>query len=165
MLRQGEIKSRLPVEYIQANDVPYPAKGRVIFVNREVTAGTGTIQLAAAFPNEHAILRPGGFGRVRVQTRTAKNALLVPQPAVIEVQSQYQVIVVGADNKATVRTIKVGDRFGPDWIVTDGLNTGERVVVEGIQKVQTFAAQSPDMAKEGVPVTVKPYVPNSGGID
>jgi len=165
MLRQREIKSRLPVEYIQANDVPYPAKGKVIFVNREVTAGTGTIQLAAAFPNKYAILRPGGFGRVRVQTSTAKNALLVPQPSVIEVQSQYQVIVVGADNKAMVRAIKVGDRFGPDWIVTDGLNTGERVVVEGIQKIQTFAAQSPDMAKAGVPVTVKPYVPNSGGID
>jgi membrane fusion protein (multidrug efflux system) len=165
VLRRGEIKGKLPVEYIQANDTPYPAKGKLIFVNREVTAGTGTIQLAAAFPNKDAILRPGGFGRVRVQTSTAKNALLVPQPSVIEVQSQYQAIVVGPDNKAMVRAIKVGERVGPNWIVTDGLNSGERVVVEGIQKVQTFAAQSPGMAKEGVPVTVKPYVPNSGGID
>ena len=164
VLHRGEVREGRPVEYIQANDVLYPGKGRIIFVNREVTAGTGTIQLAAAFPNKDAILRPGGFGRVRVQTSTAKNALLVPQPSVIEVQSQYQVIVVGPENKAMVRAIKVGDRVGPNWIVTDGLKPDERVVVEGIQKVQTFAAQSSEMAKEGVPVTVRPYVPKAGGI-
>ena len=62
----------MPAEYIQANDVSYPSKGSIIFVNREITAGTGTIQLAAAFPNKDAILRPGGFGRVRVQTSPTK---------------------------------------------------------------------------------------------
>jgi len=164
LLHRGKVRGRRPVEYIQANDVRYPEQGEIIFVNREITAGTGTIQLAAAFPNKDAILRPGGFGRVRVQTSTAKNALLVPQPSVIEVQSQYQVIVVGPENKAVVRPIKVGDRVGPNWIVTEGLKANERVVVDGIQKVQTFAAQSPEMAKEGVPVTVKPYTPNAGGI-
>lgn len=165
ILREVEAKERIPVEYIQANDVVYPLKGNIIFVNRQITAGTGTIQLAAAFPNKGAILRPGGFGRVRVQTSTAKDALLVPQPAVIEVQSQYQVVVVGADNKASVRSVKVGDRVGPNWVITEGLKPGERVVVEGIQKVQTFAAQSPELAKEGVPVTVKPYAPAAGGSD
>ncbi len=155
----GEIIAEaLPVEFIQANDVAYPLTGKVIFVNREITAGTGTIQLAAAFPNKEAILRPGGFGRVRLQTGAIKNALLIPQPAVIEVQSQYQTIVVGADNKATIRPIKVGDRLGPNWIVTEGLKPGERVVVEGIQKVQAFAAQTPEMAKQGIPVAPKPYV-------
>jgi membrane fusion protein, multidrug efflux system len=164
VLRGGEVR-KVPVEYIQANDVRYSPKGNIIFVNREVTAGTGTIQLAASFPNKDAILRPGGFGRVRVQTNTARNALLVPQPAVIEVQSQYQVIVVGPDNKAMIRPIKVGDRVGPDWIVSEGVQAGERVVVDGIQKVQTFAAQFPEMAKQGVPVTAKAYVRNAGGID
>jgi RND family efflux transporter MFP subunit len=154
---------RVPVEYIQANDVPYPFKGKVIFVNREIAAGTGTIQLAAAFPNPNAILRPGGFGRVRVQTGTSKNAMLVPQASVIEVQSQYQIIVVSPDNKATVRPVKVGDRVGSKWIITEGLKPGEKVVVEGIQKVQTFAAQSPELAKEGIPVTPKPYVAELDG--
>jgi RND family efflux transporter MFP subunit len=162
-LQKSVIKSPLSVEYIQANDVPYPFKGHIIFVNREITGGTGTIQLAAAFTNKDAILRPGGFGRVRVQTSTAKDALLVPQPAVIEVQSQYQVIVVGSDNKATVRPVKVGDRVGPNWIITEGLKPGERVVVEGIQKIQTLAAQAPESAKEGIPVTPKPYAPSAGG--
>jgi RND family efflux transporter MFP subunit len=163
VLSRGVIKGNLPVEYIQANDVAYPFKGNIIFVNREITAGTGTIQLAAAFPNKDAILRPGGFGRVRVQTGTTRNALLVPQPAVNEVQSQYQLFVVGPDSKATVRPVKVGDRVGPDWIITEGLKTGERVVVEGIQKVQTLAAQSPELAKQGIPVTPKPYAASAGG--
>jgi len=163
VLQRGAIKSNLPVEYIQANDVPYPLKGTVIFVNREITGGTGTIQLAAAFPNKDAILRPGGFGRVRVQTGTLKNALLVPQPAVSEVQSQYQLFVVAADNKALVRPVKVGDRVGPNWIITGGVKPGERVIVEGIQRVQTFAAQAPDLAKQGVPVVPKPYAASAGG--
>jgi membrane fusion protein (multidrug efflux system) len=152
------VKGNVPVEYIQANDVAYPLKGNIIFVNREIAAGTGTIQLAAAFPNRDGILRPGGFGRVRVQTDTAKDALLVPQASVIEVQSQYQVIVVGPDNKAVVRPVKMGERVGTSWIVTQGLNAGERVVVEGIQKVQTAAAQAPESGKQGIPVNPKEYV-------
>jgi len=162
-LLQGGLKGGVSAEYVQANDVPYPLMGSLIFVNREVTTGTGTIQLAAAFPNKDAILRPGGYGKVRVKTGTAMNAIVVPQPAVIEVQSEYQVIVVGTDNKAVVRPIKVGDRVGPNWIITEGLKPGERVVVEGMQRVQTFAAQSPEMAKEGVPVTTRPYTAAAGG--
>jgi RND family efflux transporter MFP subunit len=158
VLTRGNVTTPVSVEYLQANDAPYPFKGKIIFVNREITAGTGTIQLAAAFPNKDAILRPGGFGRVRVQTTTAKDALLIPQAAVIEVQSQYQVIVVGSDNKATIRPVKMGDRVDTNWIVAEGLKPGERVVVEGIQRVQTFAAQAPQLVKEGIPVSPKPYV-------
>ena len=161
ILTRGKVSTPVSVEFLQANDVPYPFKGRVIFVNREITGGTGTIQLAAAFPNKDAILRPGGFGRVRVQTTTAKDALLIPQAAVIEVQSQYQVIVVSADNKATIRPVKLGDRVGTNWIVTQGLESGERVVVDGIQKVQTLAAQTPQSVKDGISVTPKPYVARS----
>jgi len=163
VLEKHPSSAPVPVEYIQANDLPYPFKGNLIFINREISAGTGTIQMAAAFPNHDAILRPGGFGRVRVQTGTSRNAMLVPQAAVIEVQSQYQLIVVSPDNKATVRPVKVGDRVGSKWIVTEGLRPGEKVVVEGIQKVQTFAAQSPQSAKEGIPVTPKPYVAELDG--
>jgi membrane fusion protein (multidrug efflux system) len=161
VLRKGEVDSNLPVEFIQANDETYPEKGRIIFVNREITAGTGTIQLAAAFPNKEAILRPGGFGRVRVQTGINRDALLVPQPAVIEVQSQYQVIVVTPDNKAIIRPVKVGDRVEGNWIITEGLKEGDRVVVEGIQRVQTAAAQ----LHGAVPVTPQPFVTSQGGGD
>lgn len=149
------------VDFIQANDIPYPAKGKMIYVNRQIGTGTGTIQMAAALPNPDAVLRPGGYGRIRIKAGDDKDALVVPQPAVIEVQSQYQIIVVTPENKAVFRPIKVGDRVGADWVVTEGLKPGERVVVEGIQKVQMFAAAAPQLAKEGIPVAPAPYVPAS----
>ncbi len=151
-----------PIEFIQANDVPYPQKGKLIYVNRQVGTQTGTIQMAAEFPNSDASLRPGGFGRVRIQVGDNKNALLVPQAAVIEVQSLYQLIVVSPENKATFRPVKVGDRVGVNWIITEGLNPGERVVVEGILKIQQFAAAKPELAREGIPVVPKPYVAAAG---
>jgi membrane fusion protein, multidrug efflux system len=158
LLRSGK-PGNTPVTYIQANGEDYPRTGRVIQVNRQVATGTGTIQVTAEFPNADAILRPGGFGRVRIQTGDNQNALLVPQPAVIEVQSLYQVIVVSSDNKATFRPVKVGDRVGPNWIITDGLKPGERVVAEGILKIQQAAAAAPQLMKEGgIPVSPKPYV-------
>jgi membrane fusion protein (multidrug efflux system) len=158
---RGGSRQSIPrdIEYIQANDISYPERGSIIFVNRQIGTQTGTIQMAAAFPNPEAALRPGGFGRVRIRTGTAKDALLVPQPAVIEVQSQYMVVVLTPDNKAKFQPVKMGDRVGPNWIVTEGLKPGERVVVEGIQRVQMFAAAAPEMAKEGVPVVAKPYTP------
>jgi RND family efflux transporter MFP subunit len=157
------LKSRT-VEFLQANDTPFPRKGTIIYVNRQVGTQTGTIQMAAEFVNPDATLRPGGFGRVRIRIGDNKQALLVPQASVIEVQSQYQLIVVTPDNKAKVRPVKVGERVGTNWIISDGLKAGERVVVEGIQRVQTVAAQAPELAKEGVPVVPKPYAaPTAGG--
>jgi membrane fusion protein (multidrug efflux system) len=157
----GKISStalkKSPVEFIQANDVPYPRKGTIIYVNRQVGTQTGTIQMAAEFPNPEAVLRPGGYGRARVRIGESNHALLVPQASVIEVQSQYQILVVTPENKAKVRPVKVGDRVGTNWIISEGLKAGDRVVVEGIQKVQTFAAQVPEMAKDGVPVVPKAY--------
>ena len=126
----------LAVEFIQANEVPYPRAGKIILVNRDVNLQTGTIQFAAEFSNPQAILRPGGYGRVRIKTSDTPNALLVPQVAVIEVQSAYQVAVVSPDNKVSFRPVKVGDRVGSDWVITDGLKPGEKVVTEGFQKVR-----------------------------
>ncbi len=161
----GASKNSTPsnIEFIQANNVTFPNKGKVILVNRQVAGQTGTIQLVAAFENKEGILRPGGFGRVRILTGDNKNALLVPQAAVIEVQSQYQLIVLTPENRAQFRPVKVGDRVGPNWIITEGVKPGERVVVEGIQKVQMAAAQAPELAKDGVPVAPKPYVAASAG--
>jgi len=156
VLRSATVNVQVPVEFITADEKPYPLRGNIIFVNRQITAGTGTIQLAAAFPNKDAILRPGGFGRVRIRTSTRDNALLVPQKAVIQVQTDYQVVVLTPENRAQFRPVKVGDRIGPDWVITEGLKPGEKVVVEGYAKVQQ-AAQNPEFAKAGVPVVAKPY--------
>jgi membrane fusion protein (multidrug efflux system) len=136
------------LEFIQADGTTYPHKGRIVLVNREITSQTGTIQLAAEFPNANATLRPGGFGRVRFQTGANEGAMLVPQAAVIEVQSMYRVAVVDADNKAAFRIVKVGDRVGTDWIITEGLKPGEKVIVQGFMKVG-----------EGTPVRTKPFAP------
>jgi membrane fusion protein, multidrug efflux system len=146
VMRNASRGYAVPVEYIQANEVTYPNKGRIILVNREVSSQTGTIQIAAEFPNAQALLRPGGFGRVRIKTGDNTAALLIPQSAVIEVQSTYQVVVVGSDNKATFRAVKVGDRVGKLWVITDGLKPGEMVVTQGFMKVRdgmTVNAKSP----------------------
>lgn len=135
------------VEFIQANGLTYPQKGRIILVNREIASQTGTIQLVAEFPNKMTVLRPGGFGRVRFQTGMNDGALLVPQVAVIEVQSIYQVAVVGGDNKVNFRVVKVGNRVGTDWIIKDGLKPGEQVVVQGFMRL-----------RDGVQVNPKPFV-------
>ena len=133
----GAAKGRaLPVEYIQADETVYHSVGRVILANREVSSQTGTIQFSADFANPKDTLRPGGFGRVRIKTGELKDALLVPQEAVIEVQSAFQVVVVGADNKASFRPVKVGDKVGNNWVITEGLKQGEKVVAEGFQKVR-----------------------------
>jgi membrane fusion protein (multidrug efflux system) len=135
------------VEFIQANDETYPMKGQIILVNRQINSSTGTIQMAAEFPNKDAVLRPGGFGRVRIETGVTKGALLVPQAAVIEVQSMYSMAVVGDDNKVSFRQVKVGPRVGTNWVILDGLKPGDRVVVDGFMKV-----------RDGMQVTPKPYV-------
>jgi len=136
----------LPIEFIQANGVVFPAKGKIMLVNREIASSTGTIQIAAEFANKDGILRPGGFGTVRVETGTSRNALLVPQAAVIEVQSMYQIVVVTPDNRAEFRPVKVGERIGTNWIITEGLKPREKIIVQGFMKV-----------RQGTPVTPKPY--------
>jgi membrane fusion protein, multidrug efflux system len=137
----------LPIEFIQTNGIAFPARGKIVLVNREIASQTGTIQIAAEFPNKDGILRPGGFGNVRIETGTTEHALLVPQAAVIEVQSMYQVVVVSPENKAMFRPVKVGERVGPNWIITEGLKPGEKIIVQGFMKV-----------RQGTPVTPKPYV-------
>ena len=96
---------------------------------------------------------------MRIQSGLNRNALLVPQRAVIEVQSNYMVLVLGSDHKARFRPVKMGERVGPNWIVSEGLQPGEQVVVEGTERVQMFAAAVPQLAKEGIPVAAKPYTP------
>ena len=147
--REAE-ERRLPIELILADGTTYEHEGRVEFANRQVDQNTGTIRIAALFPNPGNILRPGGYGQVRAITRIQGGALLLPQRAVSEVQGSYQVAVLDSENKVSVRNVKVSDRVGNMWIIADGLKPGERVIAEGVQKVapgvqvnpKPFAAQS-----------------------
>src|SRR5467141_2989479 len=126
----------LHLELILADGSSYPREGTFYFADRQVNQSTGAIRIAGLFPNTGNILRPGGYGRVRTAVRVQKGALLVPQRAVLELQGSYQVAVVDGENKVSVRTVQVGDRVGTQWIVAEGLKQGERVVVEGVQKVR-----------------------------
>ena len=135
----------LRIELVLADGSTYPHLGSFDFADRQVDVSTGTIRIAALFPNPNNILRPGGYARVRVFIQVQHDALLVPQRAVSELQGGYQVAVVGGDNKVTVRTVTVGDRVGSRWIIAEGLNPGERVVAEGVQKVRTGATVKPTL--------------------
>jgi RND family efflux transporter MFP subunit len=97
----------------------------------------------AEFANPNALLRPGQFGRVRLAATTAENALLVPQKAVSELQSAKVVYVVGPDNKVQIRSVTLGDRVGQNYIITEGLKAGDRVITEGLQKVRPGAVVQP----------------------
>ncbi len=133
------------LDLILADGSTYPRKGKFYAADRQVDIQTGAIRLAALFPNPDNVLRPGQFGRVRFISYTRAGALLVPQKAVIELQGSYQVAVVGNDNKVTLKTLKVGERTGAMWIVDEGLKSGERVVVEGVQKVRDSMLVKPTL--------------------
>ncbi len=145
-VERAAARAKLDIQMILANGETYPHKGHSFFVDREVNVGTGSLRAECLFPNPGNILRPGQFGRVRIVTRTKENALLVPQRAVTELQGSYQVAVVGSDNKAEIRPIKVAERVGTEWIIEQGLKPGERVVAEGIQRV-----------RQGMTVTPTPF--------
>ena len=134
-------------ELVLGDNSVYPYKGEFYAMDRQVDVRTGTVRVAALFPNPNYPLRPGEFVRVLVTIGTKKGALLVPQRAVTEVQGSFQLAVVRVDNHVEIRTVKAGDRFGSLWVIDEGLKPGERIVVEGIQKV-----------KQGMTVIPKPFV-------
>ncbi len=130
-------------EMILADGSRYPYKGRLYAINRQVEAKTGTLQMEAIFPNPGNLLRPGQFVRVIVTTGIRKNALLVPQRAVIELQGMYQVAIVRPDRRIELRRVRVGEQIGDRWIIDEGVESGETVVAEGVQKVREGALVSP----------------------
>jgi len=134
---------KLDLELVLADGRNYPIHGKFFVAGREMDQKTGAIKLVGIFPNPGNLLRPGQYGRVRSVTRNQAAALLVPQRAVTELQGSYQVAVVGADNKVELRTVKVGARVGPMWIIESGLKPGERVVAEGTQKVRSGTVVNP----------------------
>jgi len=141
-----QILSPLVWELELTNGAIYGEKGRFYAMDRQVNIQTGTILLQIKFANPGRILRPGGFGNVRTVARLEKNALLVPQRAVTDIQGKYLIAVVGEDNKVSIRPVNVGEKVGTMWVITGGLHPGDRVVAEGTQKVQ-----------EGLLVNPKPF--------
>src|SRR5882672_7983070 len=133
------------LELILTDGSIHPQKGKILLADRQVDPGTGTIRIVAAFPNPGNILRPGQYGRVRVETSTKKDALLLPQSAVVYLQGSYQVAVVGGDHKVIMRAVKPGATVGTMWVIDEGLKPGEQVVVGGLQQI-----------REGTLVTPKP---------
>ena len=136
----------MSLELILADGSTYPQTGKLFAADNQVDVRTGSIRIAALFPNPKGILRPGQFARIRVRSEVRHNAVLVPQRAVIELQGTYQVAIVGPDNKVHIQPLQMGRRVDHEWIVDRGLKPGERIVVEGVQKVQ-----------EGAPVNPKPW--------
>jgi membrane fusion protein, multidrug efflux system len=131
-----EDKRHLRLQLILANGLVYPHEGQTTLVDRQVDVKTGTLRVQGLFPNPGNVLRPGQYARVRTIIATRRGALLVPQKAVSELQGNYQVAVVGSDNKVQIRPVKVGEQVGTEWIIEQGLKPGERVVAEGVQKVR-----------------------------
>lgn len=134
---------QLELELILADGVVYPYKGKFYFADRQVDVRTGAIRLVGLFPNPDNILRPGQYGRVRTSTRTLQGALLVPQQAVIDLQGTHQLAVVDSSNRVSIRRVKLGETVGRNWIVREGLQPREQVIVEGLQKVRPGLVVNP----------------------
>jgi membrane fusion protein (multidrug efflux system) len=134
------------IELILADGSTFSQKAKLQSVDRQVQASTGTILVTALVENPGCILRPGFYARARIVADVLKDAVVVPQRAVAEVQGAYQLGIVGADGKAEIRPVKVGARTGSDWVISSGLKPGEKVVVEGLQKIRS-----------GSPVAAKPW--------
>jgi len=145
--RRSKQVGKVALDLILSDGSTYPYKGEVAFADRQVDVRTGTIRVAATFPNPRNLLRPGMFSRVRAEMGIRKAAPVIPQRAVSEVQGRYLVAVVSPENKVAIKPVKVGQWFGQLWVIDEGLKVGEKVVAEGTQKV-----------RDGMVVSPKPFV-------
>jgi membrane fusion protein (multidrug efflux system) len=150
--RQRYINS-LEFELILGDGKVYPQKGKFYALDRNLDTKTGAIRYEVTFPNAGNNLRPGQFGKVRFVADMKQGAMVIPQEAVNEVQGNYQVAVVDQNNKASLRPVKMGERIDSQWEVTDGLKPGDRVIVQGWQKVREGSTVTP---KEWTPLAQSP---------
>jgi membrane fusion protein, multidrug efflux system len=145
--KSGQAAGR-SLQLILGDGTVFPQRGRALLVNREVDSRTGSIQVRAEFPNPGNVLRPGQYARIRAVTEVHKGALLVPQQAVSELQGVYQVGVVNAEHKVTIKTVKLGPQFADQWLVESGLQEGDSVVVDGLQRVKDGMTVAPTPFKD-----------------
>lgn len=152
LLNSGNI---IPLKLTLSNNEVFPQTGHIIFVDRSVSAQTGSIRVAAQFANPGNLLRPGQFGRVTADTTVLHDAVLVPQRAITDLQGMNQVIVVGADDVAHIRTVKLGAQVGPNVVIASGLNAGEQVVTQGNDKVRDGMKLAPQPDTTPAPAAVQ----------
>ena len=150
------------LELVLADGSVFPSKGKLVIVDRAVDPKTGTLEFFTEFSNPEGQLRPGQFGRIRAIVDTARDAIVVPKRAVQEIQGMQTVLVVGADNMVALRTIQPADTVGDLLIVRQGLQPGERVIVDGIQKARPGSKVSPTAAAAGSPSPAKPDATGKG---
>jgi membrane fusion protein (multidrug efflux system) len=143
----------IPLKLTLTDGKVYPQTGRIIFVDRSISAQTGSIRMAASFPNPGNLLRPGQFGRISAATGVLQNAVLVPQRAVTELQGMNQVIVVAPGNVAHITTVKLGPQVGPNIVILSGLNAGDTVVTEGLDKIKEGMKLAPQPDTTPAPAT------------
>jgi membrane fusion protein (multidrug efflux system) len=149
---KGPREQRPRFELILSDGQVYPHRGTAEILGLEVDPSTGTIAVRATFPNPGNLLRPGQYGKIRVPIHVKKNALLVPQRAVRDVQGLYQVGVLGAGDTVSLKTVQVGERIGTLWLIERGLEPRERIIVEGLEKVRAGEKVAPT-AVEAEPAT------------
>lgn len=143
----GTSKTPDNFELVLADGSLYNHKGKLIFADRAVDPQTGTLGIEATFPNPEHLLRPGQYARLRAAIDEKPNAILVPQTSVQELQGGYSVVVIGADNKVKLRSVQAGERIGSLWIIDSGLKAGEKIVVEGLQKIRDGVTVNPTVVE------------------
>ncbi len=139
------------LELILADGSVYPERGTASVANRQVDVKTGTLLVVTLFPNPRNLIRPGQFAKVRAALETHGNAVVVPQRAVQEMQGTYQVAVVSAENKVSMRRVKTGARIDNAVVIEEGLTPGERIVVDGLQRVRDGAIVNPKPVAPAAP--------------
>lgn len=140
----------------------HPQEGKFVFFDRAVDVKTGTLRARVEFPNPDQYLRPGMFGRIRVDLGTRPGSILLPARAVVELQGKNFVWVIGSDDKASQRPVTVSDQIGESLLIKEGLKAGERIVVEGLQKVREGLLVQPKTAAEIAAVVAKAAQPPEG---
>ena len=138
--------NRIALKMTLSNNQVYPQTGHIVFVDRSVTSQTGSLRIAATFRNPGNLLRPGQYARISAQTDLLQNAILVPQRSVNELQGMYQVVAVGSDDVAHIKTVKLGPQVGKKIVIESGLKAGERVVTEGLDKIKDGMKVAPQAA-------------------
>lgn len=134
-LATGESAKETPLQLMLSDGTVHPHEGRFENTVNQVDPRTGTLEVQATFPNPQQTLLPGQFARVRVRITEKKDAILIPQRAVQELQGLQSVLGVGAENKVVIHGVVTGERIGDRWLVDQGLKPGDRIIVEGLQKV------------------------------
>jgi membrane fusion protein (multidrug efflux system) len=133
----------VPLTLVLSDGTQFPYKGRVENSLNQVDPKTGTLELQAKFPNPERTILPGQFGRVRLQVDERRNAILVPQKAVQQLQNMQTVYSVSADNKVIARAVTTGPRIGELWVIEQGLKPGDRIIVDGQLKVRPGSTVQP----------------------